>query len=501
MVTTPQRYATFFTKSGCLCFGELHNLWSGSLAPIQGFPGIQPHRSGTVKAHHLEFNVPARNGRWQAFQLVDIETEMVSGWFLSHSDVDPDREIARILRVSGSPYEPDCGSTMNNEKTSAAGVLVINRYDWGYYDARGRDELNEQSDGPDRERRRVDVEASESVGVVDYAQAKSQVAAWKVQSPDGRRGGEAGVWMRIPMAEYKFGRFSFNDDRVAHSFLFFSGSTDFTRTSFVGHRRPLRKPETDVERFERRLREGFDFSGLQFLQMHSAPPDNADMISLCPPPPPESACIGPYPPGAHILRAQELDALRLHPFKPHVPPEIATSQGVCIETSASQTRPLAVFVDSWKDRVVDLINELILSYLERLVFPSVSFRTPSLIADALFGKPTAGKLLNIYCHCCLTQSGAEPIPHFDADYVSRKIKHFLESRVAGQFVTMEEESVGGIARVVAYLISEVLEVSSNAALCSRRYGIVPADIRITVYSDPELYDVFQYSTVLWKGRE
>lgn len=328
MTTTPQSYATFSIESGCLCFGELHNIWSGSLVPIQGFPSIQPDRSGTVKAHRLKFNIPARNGTWQAFQLVDIETEVVSGWFLWHSDVDPGREIARILRVSGSPYEPDSGSTMNNEKTRAEGVLVINRYDWGYYDARCRDEMDEELGGPDPERRTADVEFSESVGVVDYAQAKSQVAAWKVQSPDRQCGCEAGVWMRIPMAEYKIGRFGFNDDRVAHSFLFFSGGTHFTQTSLAGHSRPLREPETDVERFERRLREDFDFSGLQLLHLHSASLDNAGVISLSPPRPRESACLGPYSSGANILRVHELDALRLHPFVPHVPPEIATSQGV-----------------------------------------------------------------------------------------------------------------------------------------------------------------------------
>ncbi|OOO06538.1 hypothetical protein OAory_01087410 [Aspergillus oryzae] len=454
MTTTPQSYATFSIESGCLCFGELHNIWSGSLVPIQGFPSIQPDRSGTVKAHRLKFNIPARNGTWQAFQLVDIETEVVSGWFLWHSDVDPGREIARILRVSGSPYEPDSGSTMNNEKTRAEGVLVINRYDWGYYDARCRDEMDEELGGPDPERRTADVEFSESVGVVDYAQAKSQVAAWKVQSPDRQCGCEAGVWMRIPVAEYKIGRFGFNDDRVAHSFLFFSGGTHFTQTSLAGHSRPLREPETDVERFERRLREDFDFSGLQLLHLHSASLDNAGVISLSPPRPRE----------------------------------------------ANQTRKLAFFVDPWKDRVVDLLNGLILSYLERVVFPSLSFGAPSLIAEALFGKSTAGKLLSTYCHCCLTRSDPEPIPNFDADHVSRKVSDFLESRATGQSVVIEE-FVSGIARVVAYLISEVLEVSSNAAICSQRYGIVPADIRISVYSDPELYDVFQYSTVLWKGHE
>ncbi|KAE8376165.1 hypothetical protein BDV26DRAFT_305795 [Aspergillus bertholletiae] len=498
MTAISKRYATFSITSRCLCFGELHNIWSGSSVPIQEFPSARSHRSGTVKVHHLEFNIPAQNGTWQAFELVDIETEMVSGWFLSHSDVDPVREIARILSVSGSPYEPDCGSTMNDEKTSSAGVLVINRYDWGYYDARCWGEINGQPDFSNPDHESVDIEPSESVGVVDYAQAKSQVATWRVQSQDRRRGCEAGVWMRMPMAEYKFGRFGLNDDRAAHSFLLFSGGTDFTRTSFAGHSDPLRRPETDQERFERQLREGFDFSGLQSLYMHSVSPDN--IVSLRSPPPPESACLGPYPPALHILRVQELEALRLHLFVPHVPLEVATSHGLPVETSLTPNGNLAVFVEPWKDRVADLINELILSYLERVILPALSFRTPTQIAEALFGKPTVGELLNIYCHYCLTQSNVEPIPNYDADYVHSQTKYFLESRAAGQPVSIDQESLSGISRLIAYLTSEILEISSNAAGSSQRYGIVPADIRTSVCSDSELYDILQYSSVLWKGR-
>ncbi|GAB1210632.1 hypothetical protein APSETT445_009427 [Aspergillus pseudonomiae] len=152
------------------------------------------------------------------------------------------------------------------------------------------------------------------------------------------------------------------------------------------------------------------------------------------------------------------------PLRPHVPLDIATSGGVPIEISSHQTQNLAVLVDPCKDRVVDLINELILSYLGRVVLPSLSFRTPSRIADALLGKPTAGKLPIVYCHCYLTQSVAQPIPNFKVDYVSRK-------------------------------------VASDAAVCSQRNDIVAADIQISVYGDQELYDVFQYSTVLGNGRE
>jgi len=48
----------------------------------------------------------------------------------------------RILRVSGSSHEWESGSRFNNAKTAAEGALVINRYDLGYYDKRGREEVS-----------------------------------------------------------------------------------------------------------------------------------------------------------------------------------------------------------------------------------------------------------------------------------------------------------------------------------------------------------------------
>ena len=121
MVVSREVYASFSVTSGCLCFGALHNIWDGSLASVQGLPVVRPGASGTVKAHHLEFNVPAQNGIWNAFHFVNVNTKTVCGWFISHSDVDPDQEIDKILRVSGSPYEADSGSGKNNDKTRAEG--------------------------------------------------------------------------------------------------------------------------------------------------------------------------------------------------------------------------------------------------------------------------------------------------------------------------------------------------------------------------------------------
>lgn len=79
--------------------------------------------------HQLEPCVPALNGSWITHQLVDIGDQVVCAWFICHSSINPEEEITKILRVSGSPYELYSGSTFNNTETAAEGVLVINQYD------------------------------------------------------------------------------------------------------------------------------------------------------------------------------------------------------------------------------------------------------------------------------------------------------------------------------------------------------------------------------------
>jgi hypothetical protein len=133
-------HSQFIVKSSCLCYGDLHNIWHGACSPIQGFPTPAPERSGTVRIHKLEYNVSALDGTWKTYQLVDIGSQIVRAWVACHSSVNPEEEIDKILRVSGSPYEWYSGSTVNNAETAAEGVLVINRYDWGGYDERGMEE-------------------------------------------------------------------------------------------------------------------------------------------------------------------------------------------------------------------------------------------------------------------------------------------------------------------------------------------------------------------------
>ncbi|KAF9630643.1 hypothetical protein BFW01_g1205 [Lasiodiplodia theobromae] len=228
----------FFVSSGSLCFGELHNIWHGASAPVQGFPSVRPQTTGTVVSHELQFNTTAEIGTWHVFSLIDTTTRAAAAWFACHSDVDPEQEVVKILRVSGSPYEANCGSTMNDDSTAAEGVLVVNRYDWGYYDRRASDEFEEDDEDV------LNLEVAVSVGLVDRAQAKEVVSKWKTKVAGRRKSSASAAWLHIPDAEYAFGRFGFNEERTAaRSFLLFTQSTVFTQTAFQGRLNPLREGE------------------------------------------------------------------------------------------------------------------------------------------------------------------------------------------------------------------------------------------------------------------
>ncbi|KAF5699730.1 hypothetical protein FGLOB1_11193 [Fusarium globosum] len=129
MADSPIIQSSLSVVSGQLCFGSLHNIWYGSSAPSQDLPVAPPQPSGTVQAHSVNYKATAQNGIWNVFKLVASETSDAVAWFVAHEGIDPRQEVDKILRISGSPYEPDHGSTVNNDVTSQAGVFVVNRYD------------------------------------------------------------------------------------------------------------------------------------------------------------------------------------------------------------------------------------------------------------------------------------------------------------------------------------------------------------------------------------
>ncbi|KAF5651392.1 uncharacterized protein FTJAE_139 [Fusarium tjaetaba] len=477
MANSPTLHSTLSVVSGQLCFGSLHNIWFGSSAPTQGLLVAPPHPSGTVQAHSINYNICAQNGIWNVYKLVISETSDAVAWFVAHADIDPRQEVDKILRISGSPYEPDHGSTMNNDITSQAGVFVVNRYDWGYYNERCLDEIGEgQEEGDD------DVLAnSNSLGLVDRSVAQELVQRWKSQRPSLRDSAESGVWLYIPHGEYMFGRFGFDDTRTAaRSFLFFSAGTEFTRTSFLGIPGTLREYTTPQERFERQLREGVGFSGMEIVK---------DMIFYQHvSPPPVSELLGLYHPSDYLLRKQEFEALRSY----------------CEEQASSSGMGPTIhgFIDPWKQLLFDLINEMTLSYLEHFILPHLGGDDVAEIAEILFPdyeKKIRPISLDVASYRHFTEPDQDPIPDFNESHVCVLIRQFLESRSQDKPMVFRDNAIKGICRVLGYIVTEVFELANGVATDSQHNKILPCHVRQAVLLDEDILRLVCFSKALWEG--
>lgn len=514
--------ATFDVTSGALCFGSLHDILQGAAAAIQIAPSPRPRRGGTVMFQPMVHNVGAKTGTWNAYTLLDVNTSSVQGWFAAHVEVDPVKEVAKILCVAGSPYEYEHGSTMNTDKTKEEGVFVINRYDWGM--VREKDEFpNEAQEGE------ADILANgNSLGLVDYSHATSYVQEWTQRKPSQRGASPNGMWMYIPYAEYMFGRFGFDEEYTqARSFLFFTARTNFFSTKFPGQENPLRKYETELERFQRGLREGKDYSGIEDIRKlyDYLPLEDENVIHIFPIPPPDLEQLGPYPISEHVLKAEDIEALRvyrtpkadyemkLRQARPPLPEDMVQL------ILAGYDSKIAEFPDEWKDPTYDLLNELVLSYLEHFILAVFPLHgSMSTIGAAMF--PKNGHIrrfqdlhIDTDLYSLFTKSLEMPVPGFDAAAVGSRIRDFLSQR-AGEInalpdVLDPEMVIQGITRVVAYLVSQILKLSNNTALASEQPDrskpaeggyIVPSNIRMAVYYDPNLGPLIRYSAVYWSGR-
>ncbi|KAJ5082780.1 hypothetical protein N7532_011823 [Penicillium argentinense] len=188
------------------------------------------------------------------------------------------------------------------------------------------------------------------------------------------------------------------------------------------------------------------------------------------PPPLPAECFGPYDPREHILRAQEIDALRLS----------VTSRE---------------FFEPERLGSLDLINELALSFLERTFLRS---RTVPAAAETLFPHRGESQHLDNFSYRHFTQPHADPIPNFDSASVCSRIQSFLASRDPS--VVFGGEYIAGISGVMAYLLAEVVCAASNHASDVFRDYILPCDVRCVVISDQQLRDRLQFSKSFWEGR-
>ena len=269
---------------------------------------------------------------------------------------------------------------------------------------------------------------------------------------------------------------------------------------FKGLENTLRKEETPEERFQRGLQKGSDFSGLEALREIASMPE-FDVRLWHPPPPPQADCLGPYDPSDHVLRAQDTNAIRLHRNADELKLIPRNRHDM---TSWRMDAPIREFVESWAEPLYDLVNEMVLSYLQRTVIPHMGNRGVFAAAELLFPHHTQeGEewQLDVWCYRHFTDPDALPIPNFDSTYVRHRIASFL-SRFGDASVVFADECVAGITRAVAYMLTEVLEMANRHSHENERSKVIPSDVRMVVYLHvAQLRDRFRFSRVSWEGRD
>lgn len=372
------------------------------------------------------------------------------------------------MLVSGSPYEPYCGSTVNTAKTAADGVLVINRYDWAYYDKRGKEEVGEyEGEG---------ILDPHCAGLVDLELAKEQVSQWKDKAQVDRTHSEGGTWLYIPHAEYLFGRFGFDEKHTAaQSFLLFTASTYFMRTGFRGLSRSIRKDESIEELFTRHLNAGMQFEGLKTLR---------DMASIIPRRnlvPEEPNCLGPFDSSESLLKPSDWDALRTY---------------ASVERDPNQVR---TFAKPLRDQVFDLLNDMALTCLMRFVEPIRSADSIQAVATLLCPNYTKDWTFDKLIYPYSIGTKEKPIEGFDVQSMESCITKFLLRKCGESGLLEDRECIGRVHQCMVCILIETLEQAVNAAIGNVHVNVVPSDIRLGVCNDRALLQGFGLCRMYWYG--
>lgn len=157
------------------------------------------------------------------------------------------------------------------------------------------------------------------------------------------------------------------------------------------------------------------------------------------------------------------------------------------------------FVAPWAEKVFDLINEIILSWLENFIVARLPdagavsvtamlasststeqlHQTISLLADAIF---TGEEALNEYLKPLFLMPNQRMPENLDSDHVATMIKVFLTSRIIkrgneGNFIAFSDnEFMAGLVRVTCYLAMEILDLATQPAINYSRDAIMPVDV-------------------------
>lgn len=442
----------------------------------------------------------SRNGLWIAYQLIDRQLGQTA-WFICHSEISPESEIKRILPVSGSPYNEESGSHQNDENTAREGILVINRGDWGFYDSRARDEVLD-----------IDYLGNEpnycinnaAAGLVDWSHANEYVQKWKcITSTERQREPTAsGVWMELG-TEYMFGRFSFDHTRtVAQSFLFFSVDTCFHRTKIDGMSDTLLFDGTTEERFLKRLEDGWDFSGIdKLLKFNTRGPSGFYPMARRLEPPPRESRLGPFDIEEYVITLEDIDAICIR-MKPVVMD--AADPGSSIVVSGVLVSKQPQFAEPCKPQIHELLNELVLTFLQICVLPFRQHRTMAEAELTMFNDAPleqtedSYKLLGSHLLPAFLGQLEEEVEGIDMRACSARINSFLSNHAGDIPVALDENCKLGLARVVTNLVLNWLNQATRIAPCVGY--IVPVSIRCGIYFGDRDLQVARYSAFFWEGR-
>lgn len=516
----------FTVSSGAICFGPLRDVLRASRTPIQTppEPPAKPVPDGIPfikQQQQMEHNVPAQNGTWTALPLVTmLKPHRTTAWFVAHSDVDPATEIDKILRVAGSPFEDDFGVRYNRAESRAANLWLVNQEDWDDIPRGEADEFPRLTANSEYVKQEGDAHANRGcIALTDYAHGEELAQGWRGVNSHRRQQSEHGLWLHTPGANRPHVRIGFDDNyQRARSLLFFSQGTNFYGVSraTVPFQR-LRTRESPQEEYRRKLSQGEDYSGLDWL--YSTAPDRNyvppnENITVKPSPPLETHLCGPYPRDLYLFSPEDLEAIRAS-VPPVAPLGKFWGMALHITVPVEHDPPLeqAIFAEEFADTIYELINELILSYIE-CVAPTIRrARSAAALGQALFPRPedttNRGEFVPYDTRSYLSRYEGQATELVDTLVVEDKLHAFVRQHAGPGWIdpNAPEISLLGLVNVCVYMVEQMIDRACPLAIgrkadvpTTEDCLITPHNIRESVYNNREgLIEMTKRSVVFWRS--
>eukprot|EP01025_Chloroclados_australasicus_P065852 TRINITY_DN8985_c1_g1_i2.p3 TRINITY_DN8985_c1_g1~~TRINITY_DN8985_c1_g1_i2.p3 ORF type:complete len:188 (-),score=14.17 TRINITY_DN8985_c1_g1_i2:359-922(-) len=146
-----------------------------------------------------------------------------------------------------------------------------------------------------------------------------------------------------------------------------------------------------------------------------------------------------------------------------------------------------------------LLDELIMSYIVNSVVKVIQqSRSIESFAEQIFTNIENKHTIDYHAFRIIKQDDLEKYEVYDPSAMCVRLKQFLKNRVQDDNQLVENEDfVRRLGFVLQFVLYEILELANNCARDSRRPKIVPQDIRICVYSDQELFKIFECCSAFW----